>query len=259
MHNYIFDQYLSEKKYQTILDKIESRLTDLGINGRIEKLTILKSFSESVSEIVKRGADTIIAVGNDRTISKVISLLPKLNITLGIIPIGPNNEIAKKLGIPEGEAACDILSARLVEKIDLGKANNYYFISNLKLPINKEVFLDYGSYNIRPITDDSQISICNFDLEINNSSSKEKRHHCNPKDGLLEAVFTQAEKPKSFFNVFNNDFSESSIFPFKKVKIKCNKECLPAIIDGHTTIKTPIAVEVLPKKLKIIVGKNRMF
>ncbi len=253
MHNYIFDQFLSEKKYQVTLDKIESRLTDLGINGRIEKLTILKSFSESVNEIVKRGTDTIIAVGNDSTIGKVISLLPKLNITRGIIPIGPNNEIAKKLGIPEGEASCDILSARLVEKIDLGKANNYYFISNLKLPTNKEVFLDYGSYNIRPITDDSQISICNFDLEENN------KHRCNPKDGLLEAVFTKTKKSKSFFNVFNNKFSKGSVFPFKKVKIKCNKECLPAIADGHTTIKTPIAVEVLPKKLKIIVGKNRMF
>lgn len=259
MHNYIFDQFLSEKKYQTILDRIESRLTDLDINGRIEKLTILKSFSESVNEIIKRGANTIIAVGNDSTIGKVISLLPKLNVTLGIIPIGPNNEIAKKLGIPEGEAACDILSARLIEKIDLGKANNYYFISNLKLPTNKEVFLDYGSYNIRPVTDDSQISICNFDLESHSSSSQSKKHNCNPKDGLLEAVFSKLEKPKSFFNVFNNKFSEDSIFPFKKVKIKCNKECLPAIADGHTTIKTPITVEVLPKKLKIIVGKNRMF
>lgn len=259
MHYYIFDQFLADKKYQSTLNKIEVRLTDLGINGKIEKLTILKSFSESVNEIVKRGAETIVAVGNDSTISKIISLLPKLNITLGIIPIGSDNEIAKKLGIPEGEAACDILSARLTENIDLGKANNYYFISHLKLPANKEVFLDCGSYNIRPIDEDSQISICNFDIEMQGNYSKNKKHNCNPKDGMLDAIFSQVSRPKSFFNIFNNKFSESSVFPFKKVKIKCNKECLPAIADGHTTIKTPITVEVVPKKLKIIVGKNRMF
>jgi len=253
MHHYIYDQFLSDKKYEPAINRIEARLTDLGINGKTEKLTILKSFSEAVKNVSKKEISTIVAVGNDSTVSKIISLLPNLNITLGIIPIGPENEIARMLGIPGHEAACDVLSARIIEKIDLGKANNYYFISHLNLPSTKELILDCGGYRISPIGNNNQINICNFNLTPNNS------YNCNPKDGLLEAIIAPKKKSVGFFSSFNKQYSKSSIFPFKKIKVKCNTESLQAMADGHTTVKTPIAVEVIPKKLKIIVGKNRMF
>jgi len=253
MHYYIYDQFLSDKKYEPIINRIEARLTDLGISGKTEKLTILKSFSEAVKNISKKEISTIVAVGNDSTISKIISLLPNLNITLGIIPIGPENEIARMLGIPANEEACDVLSARIIEKIDLGKANNYYFISHLQLPSTKELILDCGGYRISPIENNNQINICNFNLTPSNS------HNCNPKDGLLEAVISPEKKSAGFFSSFNKQNTRSSIFPLKKIKIKCNTESLQALADGHTTIKTPITVEVMPKKLKIIVGKNRIF
>jgi diacylglycerol kinase family enzyme len=255
MHYYIYDHYLNDKKYTPTINKIETRLTDLGINGRAEKLTILKSMSEIVSEVEKKGASTVVAVGNDSTVSKMISMLPNLNITLGIIPIGPNNEIAKILGIPEEEAACDTLSARLTEKIDLGKANGHYFISHIKLPSEKDIIIDCGNYNISPLTQNSAINICNFNILTNTK----KMPSSDPKDGVLEAVFLAEKKPQGFFNIFKKKYSQNSVFPFKKLKVKCDKECLPAIADGHTTIKTPISIEVVPKKLKIIVGKNRMF
>ncbi|MDP2684643.1 MAG: diacylglycerol kinase family protein [bacterium] len=253
MHYYIYDQFLSDKKFEPAINRIEARLTDLGINGKTEKLTILKSFSEAVRNVSKKEITTIVAVGNDNTISKIISLLPNLNVTLGIIPIGPENEIAKMLGIPDNEAACDVLSARIIEKIDLGKANNYYFISHLQLPSTKELILDCGGYKISPLQDDNQINICNFNLSTSNT------HKCNPKDGLLEAIIAPVAKSTNFFSSFSKKYSKSSVFPLKKMRVKCNTESLQAMADGHTTIKTPIAVEVIPKKLKIIVGKNRMF
>jgi len=255
MHYYIYDQFLNDRKYTPIINRIETKLTDFGINGRTEKLTILKSLPEVVNEAKKRKVSTIIAVGNDRTVSKTIGLLPNLNITFGIIPIGQNNEIAKILGIPEGEAACETLSARLTEKIDLGKANGYYFISHLKLPPEKEVVIDCGNYHISPLPDNNTINICNFDI----LSDTKHKLPSNPKDGVLEAVFSATKKSTGFFNIFKNEFSKDSVFPFKKIKVRCNKECLPALADGHTTIKTPISIEVVPKKLKVIVGKNRMF
>lgn len=255
MYFYIYDSFLNDKKYQDSVNKIETRLTDLGISGKTEKLTLLKSLSETVKEVLKKGAKTIIAVGNDATVSKIISALPSLNVIIGIIPLGSGNEIAKRLGIPEGEAACDIISARLIEKIDLGKANNYYFISHLSLTSEKDITLDCGKYNISSLISDGQITICNFSNEIVPKSGKV----CNPKDGILEAIFTPANKTNGIFGIFNKTYIQSSVFPFKKLKIKCSRESLPVIADGHVTIKTPISVEVVPKKLKVIVGKNRMF
>ncbi|MFA6098930.1 MAG: diacylglycerol kinase family protein [Patescibacteria group bacterium] len=258
MFYYIYDIFLADKKYSPLLYRIEARLMDLGINGRTEKLTILKSLKEVMGDAVRKGADTIVAVGDDATISKIISLLPDLKVTLGIIPIGKNNKIARILGIPENELACDTISARITERIDLGKANNQYFISSLEIPAQKELIMDCGSYRISPTSENDLVSICNFDTLLSNDSKRASV--CNPKDGILEAIVSSSHKNSGFFgNIFKKEYSPDSVFPFKKIKLKCSKECLPIIADGQTTIKTPVTVEVLPKKLKIIVGKNRMF
>ena len=256
MHYFIFDQFLNDKKYTTVINKIETRLTDLGINGRTEKLSILKRLPDTLNDIDKKGATTIVAVGNDHTISKIIGLLPAHDITLGIIPIGSENHIANRLGIPEGEAACEIIAARLIEKIDLGKANNYYFISHLDILSNEQITIDCGSYSVSTTETSNILSIRNFKSA---KSDGEKDSSSNPKDGILEAVFNSEQKSQGFFNIFKKSYSKESIFPFKKIKIKCSTETIPALADGHLTIKTPIAVEVIPKKLKVIVGKNRMF
>jgi len=257
MYYYIYDSFLSDKKYDTILSRIETRLMDLGINGKLEKLTLLKNLKEIIEDAVKKDADTIIAVGNDDTISKIINYLPKLSVVLGIIPIGPKNKIANVLGIPSDEKACDVLSSRIIEKIDLGKVNNNYFLSCLEVPATKELSIECDQYKITPISENTTVNICNFGNILGQVGQSNKIY--NPRDGILEAVFSQKSESKGPFSIFKKNYSPNSVFPFKKIKIKCSKECLPIMADGQTTIKTPATVEVMPKKLKIIVGKNRMF
>lgn len=254
MYFYIYDSFLNHKKYESLIHRIEARLFDLGLSGHIEKLTILKSIKEVVNEALKRNAETIVAVGNDHTISKIISFLPNHSVVLGIIPIGKDNKIAHVLGIEEGERACDILSARVIEKIDLGKVNNSYFLSCLEIPSHQDLVMECENYNIIPLTHDNQISICNF----GNIFQNKKQKIYNPKDGLLEAVISEDEGT-GLFNIFKQSYEKDSIFPIKKIKIKSVKESIPLMADGSTVVKTPVEVEVLPKKLKIIVGKNRLF
>ncbi|MDD5040278.1 MAG: diacylglycerol kinase family protein [Patescibacteria group bacterium] len=258
MYCYVYDSFLTEKKYALGLFKIEARLTDLGIHGRTERLTILKSIREAVHDAVQKGADTIIAVGNDDTVGKIISILPDHGITFGIIPIGPNNSIAAMLGIPEGEAACDTLSARIIEKIDLGRANNSYFISSLSIPSQHEVVIDCGAYNISPLDRNNSITIQNFGI-MRHGQSAYPQNVSNPKDGILEAVIESAPASRGFFKKIQRTYSGTSVFPIRKLKIKCTNESLSVIADGRTTVKTPVTVEVIPKRLKVIVGKGRMF
>lgn len=257
MYYYIYDSFLNDKKYLPTLHKIEARLMDLGINGRIEKMSLLKSLREIVEDALKKGATTIVAVGNDETVSKIISFLPNLSTTLGIIPIGDNNKIATTLGIPINEAACDTLSSRIIEKIDLGKANDYYFISSLQVAAQREIVIDCGNYHISPLSENGHINIYNFNCITD--ETRENEHLYNPRDGVLEAVFSETPTSTGLFGMFKKQYTRDSVFPFKKIKIKCNKDCLPVIADGQTTIKTPVTVEVAPKKLKVIVGKKRMF
>ncbi len=258
MYYYIYDSFVTDKKHLPTVHAVEARLTDLGINGRIEKLTVLKNMKEIVEDAVKKGAKTIVGVGDDSTVSKIISYLPNLNITLGIIPIGPNNKIASLLGIAPGEEACNVLSARIIEKIDLGKANDNYFISKLAVPSQKQITMDAGTYRIRQLSEYNHINICNFDIQ--QALDRDTSARSNPKDGILEAVISAQKKRSGLWSMFQQKtYSRKSVFPFKKIKIKCDSDSVPVIADDQVTIKTPVTVEVAPKKLKIIVGKNRMF
>jgi diacylglycerol kinase family enzyme len=256
MYYYLYDSFLSDKKYIQSLAKIENRLIDLGINGKIEKMSVLKSIREVVEDNVKSGADTIIAVGNDKTFTKVFPVIAtQSNVTFGYIPM-ENSTIAGILGVPVAEKACDILSARIIEKIDIGKVNNHYFFSSLEVPHAQDVSLECngGHFSISSISNTDHIQICN--LSYTPIDTDKQKNVCNPKDGLLEAVFTP--KGKGAFGKDKLVTKQQSIFPIKKMKITSD-DTVSLIADGETVVKTPATVEVLNKKLNIIVGKERSF
>ncbi|MCK4553680.1 hypothetical protein KAU19_01815, partial [Candidatus Parcubacteria bacterium] len=64
MHIYIYDSYVNQKKYDKVLARIETRITDLGLNGKISRLGLMKNIPDLVYNELKRGVKTIIAVGN---------------------------------------------------------------------------------------------------------------------------------------------------------------------------------------------------
>jgi len=148
MHIYIFDQYLNQKKYERIVAKIETRLTDLGLNGKNCHVGPLKSLRSIVVEELRNTPKTIVAVGNNGTLNQVINSIGESDAVVGIIPVGGNNSIAESFGIKDEDQACNVLSARLMEKIDLGKINNQYFLSNARIS-NKETILEIkGKYTV---------------------------------------------------------------------------------------------------------------
>ena len=55
MYLYIYDNFLTEKKYQSLLYKIENRLVDLDIKGRVVRLNILKNMRDVVDSGIKQG------------------------------------------------------------------------------------------------------------------------------------------------------------------------------------------------------------
>jgi diacylglycerol kinase (ATP) len=86
----------------------------------------------AAADAVERGFDVIIAAGGDGTLYEVINgMAEKPNRPpLGIIPLGTTNDFARAMSIPKNwEAACDIISSGFERKIDLGKANQRYFIN----------------------------------------------------------------------------------------------------------------------------------
>lgn len=70
--------------------------------------------------ILAERPELLIAVGGDGTVSHAAALARLHGLTLGIIPGGTANSIARELGIPEElEAACACLRAGLVRRVDV--------------------------------------------------------------------------------------------------------------------------------------------
>lgn len=86
-----------------------------------------------VERMLERGGyDMIIAAGGDGTIYEVINgLANKPNrLPLGILPVGTTNDFARAMGIPKHwEYACELIIAQYKEKVDVGRANERYFIN----------------------------------------------------------------------------------------------------------------------------------
>ncbi|MFH1084284.1 MAG: diacylglycerol kinase family protein [Chloroflexota bacterium] len=98
-------------------------------------------------EAVARGADMVVAVGGDGTLSEVVNGLAGTNAVLGFLPVGTGNVWAHMVGIPvwgtKGRQAlldaARILVEGRVRRVDLGKARDRYFALWLGMGFDAQV------------------------------------------------------------------------------------------------------------------------
>ena len=79
-------------------------------------------------------APVVVAFGGDGTVGDVARGILGADSTLGIIPMGTGNDVARNLGLPlDLNAACDTLIAGRTRRVDLGDINGIPFINNAGL------------------------------------------------------------------------------------------------------------------------------
>ena len=255
MYFYFYDNFTSEKKYENILNKVENRLIELGINGRIEKLTVLKNMKELIADGIKNGAHTVVAVGDDKTLVKTINILANYkDVLVGFIPLKEKSVFKDMIGIGDVVEACDIVSKRLAKVIDLGRANQNFFIGSVEIPEAHNVKIECDSkYRVSSTNPEFSLSIKNIGNLFHGDDFKEY----DSRDGLLDVVITPPNYRglKRMMKTKSNE--QETIFRAKKMRITSENESVPVILDEEITLKTPINIEVKPKKIRLIVGRNR--
>lgn len=258
MYFYIYDTFLTDRKFDRILAAIETRLTDLGISGKIGRLTPFTNAKGLIRDETRRGAATIVAVGNDDTVAKVVEGIGDASITLGVIPIGGPNEIAESLGIPEGADACDVLSKRVTQKIDLGSVNGHLFLSQVRLPSGQYTMEGDGKYRITIVAPESETVIMN--LRRGSSVPDDEDGFStigNPKDGMLDTMIIT--KGRGLFRMFRKNVSRvPSVIPVKTLSIT-SESPISVFVDGRKVTNSKISIEVIPERLKVITGRSRNF
>ncbi len=244
MNLFVYDDFLNKSRYNRVLNKIEIRLTDLGLNGKIIRLGSIKNTNSLIQQEVRNGAKNIIAVGNNFTANKVITALVDnnlsdlflKNILFSLIPIGDNQSIAQSLGIEKEEEACNIILARRVEKINIGLAGNYFFINKAEIK-KANVLLNFNDFNVEV---PAKNTTCIYNLNDNPVLLNKNRNIDNNK---LKVLITNKSGDLSYLQTD---------------KLQINTENL-ILLDDSISISLPKKISLLKNKLNVIVGKNRLF
>lgn len=257
LYLYLYDADLRAKPYRTILTNIESRLGDFEIMDKVVRLSTFSNPRLIIEDGMRHGVKTVIIVGNDETLSRILTKAADLEVTFGFLPVGQKkNYLAKILGLPLNEAACEVIAARKIERIDYGVINkSRFFLSYLYIPPAgvKIICNDYFTIN-RLGKEKIEVAVSNL-LPPPFDSEKFKLH---PQDGQME-LYLRPQKPGLLSSLFQGrEPDTTSVFPFRHLQLNTLKP-MTVLADGKETQEMSVEIEVAKKKLRMIVGKNREF
>lgn len=130
------------------LEQLRTYLVQEGMES--QAISVIKTESASHAfDMAKAaslsGVDLIVAIGGDGTINKIASGLYAGGgkASLGIIPAGTVNNVAKALGIPlDWQKAVQNLTRGIPRAIDLCQANDRYMMSSLTLGMLADLALE---------------------------------------------------------------------------------------------------------------------
>lgn len=245
MYGYIYDVFLGQKQYAKEVVKIENSLTDLGLQGHTIKLSLINNIAHALQEMRQRGIKTIVAVGSDQLFSKIADYAELLDgVVLGLIPLGSHRQLADLFGIPEGAAACPVLSARLVRPVSLGRINRGYFIHSILVQDPKAKVRCQDQFDISATSEQAMISILNMHDPEDQPTSK---------GATLSLIVTPAQPGKLWRRP---QFLPETHLRCTSLAIEEPKN-IPLVIDGQKIMKTPVYIDIVPQKMQVIMGKGR--
>lgn len=248
MYYYVYDEFVSDRKYERELIAMENRLADLGIAGRVARLALFKDAVALIEDELRRNAiTTIIAVGNDLTVQKLADAVTGHDVALGIIPIGSGNTLAKMLGIPHGTEAVDVLSARNIETIDVGSLNGQCFITGVCFPKDAGRMTCDGCYTV------STKALGTIQVRNLACGDPDEEGVADPTDGKLEAVVSTVARRSML-----RSSPTESVFISREFEVDF-PEAVIATADGKEVKSTHFSITIEPMSLKVITGKDRMF
>lgn len=245
MYGYIHDVFLHQKPYEKELIRLDHALTDKDLRGPVVKLTLINNIAHAVDDLLRRGIKTLVAVGSDQLFSKLADqVADHPHITLGLIPFGTHQRIAEMFGIPEGEKAASVLSARLVRPVSLAKINNAYFIHDVQIVDKRAKITLDDAFTLSATSAEAHITIFNETL-VTGNDTLQKRFSVHIAPASEKKLFRKTE-------------------PLPKTSVHATtlriggENGIALIVDGQKIINTPALLEMTDKRLPVIMGKERI-
>jgi hypothetical protein len=255
MYLYVYDSFLVERRFERELAAVEARLVDLGLSGRISRLTAFNNARGIIRDEARRGLQTIVAVGDDETVAKVIDGLGDTAVTLGLIPVGQSLSIADALGIPAGAEACETLSRRVAQRVDLGSANGHLFLSESRLVGEGITAETDGRFRLTVLSPGAEIVVSNLRNRAMAAGLAPVRAG-DPMDGLLDLMVVNRGRP-GLLGRWREEV-DVTVIPTVRASFSAAQP-FSVTCDGREFTTDSLAVSIVPDRLKIITGKERLF
>ena len=281
MYYYILDPHnVPQKDFERQQTELQSLLTEHRISGELARVTPLRPVQDLVDIAASKGAKTLVACGTDETFHQMLAAVKDRDFTLGFIPFIPRSQLGGILGLENIAQCVKIIAGRRIERLDAAMVNGSYFISYLEIGIAKEVGYDVGMISMFKLFNSSPIELkMRIDdaytisskamggLVMNTRGTVENDGVAigNPQDGYLDLLLIERlgklgiiKHKKAILSGHYEGIPGSTSIRCKKIEFL---EPIGArlYIDGSELAKIPTSVEIVPGKLKMIVGKNRTF
>ena len=238
---YLYDERLNDRKYDREISRFEAEISRRGLNGRVGKFALFRHARDIVVDLLRSDVQTLVVVGDDKTLFTAISALGELMPMIGFIPLLGDGPVAKSLSIPKGIASVDTLMARFNSTIDLGLVGNHLFLSELVVDGTGITLHVDKQFKIEPPLGGS--------LCIRNLGEAS-----DPRDGKLD-VFIIPPPERRRFTWKNKSATDQTHLRFKEARLirsvsgSCRVDGIP--LEGET-----LEISIKPQALKIITGRR---
>ncbi len=280
MYFYILDgQNIPQPQFEKAQVTLQGLLAEFRISGEMARTSSIRTIKDLVETASERGVKTLIACGTDDTFNIMMAHLKGRDFALGFIPLTDDSYLGQILGVDSLLTAVKTVAARRIEKIDLAYLDENYFVSQVEFGIASTQIkqmswwasltkLNKTEYKIKIRIDNSYtMDITCLGGTITNSRphSSKKNNIANPTDGYLDLMVLESlskvdvlkYKPDIANGVLEN-IPGTSVIKCKTVEF-LEPKGFPLTIAGKTFAKAPAAISIIPRQLRMIVGKNRTF
>ncbi len=280
MYFYILDgQNIPEAQFERAQVTLQGLLAEFKISGEMARVTSIRTIQDLVETASERGVRTLIACGTDDTFNLMLAYLKGRDFALGFVPMTDESTLGTILGVDNMQTAVKTIAARRIEKVDLATLGDNYFISQAEFGIASTKVKQMGFFN--SLRKDSlneyhlKIRIDNaYNMDItclggtitnSRTTSSSNSTIANPTDGYLDLLILESlskidllkYKPDIAAGVLEN-IPGTSVIKCRQVEF-LEPRGFPITIAGRAFAKIPTAITIIPKQLRMIVGKNRTF
>ena len=231
--------------------------------------------------------DTVLVIGGDGTVNKIIPYVINTGKVIGVIPSGTANLLAAKLKIPANvNKALKVIENGKVTNIDTLKINDKFSVLRFGLGYDSDIIcktpqslknrFGYFAYFLAGILfalrlkqkhytifyDDKKLSIVATCIIAANAGNMFRdlfsiSQKCELNDGLLDIFILKVKNPVMFFIeflqiIFDKKSSGSKAMYFQTSNFRIKNDITTGHIDGEKTkFKDDIEINIIPKSVKV--------